>query len=178
MADARVTVCYKQAMFPPEIHDLARKVIESYGAQQRTIAVVESCTGGLVGAALTQVPGASAVFERGFVTYSDDAKTELLGVRPETLKNYGAVSEPAAEEMAGGALKFSRAETSISVTGIAGPTGATPDKPVGLVCFGLARRAGTVFHVKCQFKGDRDDIRMQAVREALKLLFSAAGDEP
>ena len=112
-------------MFPSEIHDLARKVIETYTDQKRRIVTAESCTGGLVAAALTQISGASAVIERGFISYSNDAKTELLGVMPDILERYGAVSEQAAEVMAQGALDFSRADIAISVTGIAGPTGGT-----------------------------------------------------
>lgn len=163
-------------MFPADIHDLAQKIIETYAMQKRKIATAESCTGGLVAAALTQISGSSAVFERGFITYSNDAKMEVLGVLPELLESYGTVSEKTAEVMAQGALEFSHADIAVSVTGIAGPAGGAPDKPVGLVYFGIASRSGTVFHYKGQYNGDRDDIRMQAVREALKLLMSIATD--
>jgi nicotinamide-nucleotide amidase len=159
-------------MFPSDIHDLARRVIETYTTQKRKIVTAESCTGGLLAGALTQISGSSAVIERGFITYSNDAKTEVLGVVPELIDTYGAVSDKCAEAMALGALEFSNGDVSISVTGIAGPTGGTPEKPVGLVYFGIANRTGTVFHYKGQYNGDREDIRMQAVSEALKLLLS------
>jgi nicotinamide-nucleotide amidase len=159
-------------MFPATIHDLARKVIESYSRQKRKVVTAESCTGGLVAGALTQIPGSSDVMERGFITYSNDAKTEVLGIMPETLRDYGAVSEETAAVMAEGALAFSLADVAISVTGIAGPGGGMPGKPVGTVCFGLATRDGLAFHYKAQFSGDRDDVRMQAVHEALRLLLS------
>ncbi|MDP9127165.1 MAG: CinA family protein [Pseudomonadota bacterium] len=163
-------------MFPADVHDLARKVIEAYAAQKRKIVTAESCTGGLVMAALTQISGASIVIERGFVTYSNDAKIEALAVPPEMLEAYGAVDDRVAEAMAQGALEFSRADIALAVTGIAGPTGATPGKPVGLVYFGLANRSGALFHFKSHYNGDRDDIRMQAVREALRLLLSISSE--
>lgn len=163
-------------MFPPDIHDLARKIIETYTAQKRRITTAESCTGGLVAAVLTQIPGSSAVLERGFVTYSNDAKIEVLGVYPEWLETHGAVDEKVAESMAKGALEFSHADVAVGVTGVAGPTGGTLLKPIGLVYFGLATRSGALFHVKAQYNGDRDDIRLQAVREALKLLHSLAAE--
>jgi nicotinamide-nucleotide amidase len=159
-------------MFSPVIHDLARKVIESYSAHGRKIVTAESCTGGLVAAALTQIPGSSSVFERGFITYSNDSKTEVLAVMPEAIEEYGAVSEQSAESMAKGALEFSQADVSISVTGIAGPTGGSILKPIGLVYFGLATRNGVLFHSQSHFSGDRDNIRSAAVVEALKLLHS------
>ena len=163
-------------MFPADVHDLARQVIETYTAKKKLIATVESCTGGLIAAALTDIPGSSAVMERGFVTYSNEAKTELVGVEPEVVRAEGAVSAHTAEEMAKGALLFSHADVTLSVTGIAGPTGGTPGKPVGLVYIGLATREGAVFHYQCNFKGDRSDIRMQAVLESLKLLLTQVED--
>lgn len=163
-------------MFPSDIHDLARKIIEIYTAQKRKIVTAKSCTGGLLTAALTQISGASAVIERGFVTYSNDAKVETLGVLPELIEVHGAVDDKVAEAMAQGALEFSRADIAISVTGIAGPTGGTPAKPVGLVYFGIANRTGATFHYKAKYNGDRDDIRMQAVHEALRLLHSMASE--
>ncbi|NTU77321.1 MAG: CinA family protein [Alphaproteobacteria bacterium] len=161
-------------MFPPEIQILAQKTIQLYAAQKHRIVTAESCTGGLVAAALTAVPGSSAVFERGFITYSNDAKIDLLGVLPDVLENYGAVSAEVAEAMAEGARTYSLADVAVSVTGIAGPGGATPDKPVGLVYFGLATRDGVLFHVRCEFSGDRESVRLQSVSEALLLLSSAA----
>ncbi len=161
-------------MFAPDILALAQKVISSYRAEGQKIVTAESCTGGLITGALTEIAGSSAVVERGFVTYSNDAKIEVLAVRPETLEEYGAVSEQTAEEMAQGALEFSHAHTALSVTGIAGPDGGSVSKPVGLVYFGLATREGSLLHYKCQFSGDREQIRMQAVREGLNLLLSLA----
>lgn len=159
-------------MFPPDIHDLARKLIENGAAHKILIAAAESCTGGLVAGALTEIAGASDVFERGFVTYSNDAKTEVLGVAPEMIGEFGAVSAEVAEAMALGAIQHSKADFALSVTGIAGPSGGTAAKPVGLVYIGIANREGTAFHYKCLFKGDRDDVRLQAVKEALNLLMS------
>jgi nicotinamide-nucleotide amidase len=161
-------------MLPPDIHDLSRKVIEAYKSQEQRIVTAESCTGGLLAGALTEIPGSSDVLERGFVSYSNDSKVEVLGVLPDILEEFGAVSAETAEAMAQGALEFSRADVAISVTGIAGPSGGTLNKPVGLVFFGVASRAaGSVFHYRCHFKGERDDIRMQAVKEALRLLTTA-----
>ncbi|MER2519628.1 MAG: CinA family protein [Bdellovibrionales bacterium] len=164
-------------MFPSEVHDLARAIISSYARRRWRIATAESCTGGLVAAALTQIPGASEVFERGFVTYSNEAKTEVLGVMLEILDNFGAVSSQTAEAMARGALAFSLADVAVSVTGIAGPSGAMPGKPVGLVYLGLATRAGVLFHERCEFRGDRDAVRAQAVAEALRLLEAQGESE-
>lgn len=163
-------------MFPPDIHDLAWKVVDTYTSKRMKIVTAESCTGGLVAGALTEISGSSAIVERGFVTYSNDAKVEVLGVMPELIAEYGAVSEEVADAMAIGALEFSLADVALSVTGIAGPLGGTATKPVGLVCFGLATRGGVQFHYRSQFNGDRDDIRRQAVHEALKLLLSMVGD--
>jgi nicotinamide-nucleotide amidase len=162
-------------MFAPDIHDLAQKIIRTYAAEKKKVVTAESCTGGLVAAALTEIPGASDVVERGFISYSNDAKIEVLGVPPELLEAHGAVSAEVAEAMAVGALEFSRAQVGVAVTGIAGPAGGTLSKPVGLVFIGLATRTGAVFHVKCQFRGDRGDIRLQALREALTLLAAQVG---
>ncbi len=161
-------------MFPADIHQLARQVIKTYAEQKRRISTAESCTGGLVAAALTSVPGSSAVFDRGFVTYSNDAKTDLLGVLPDTLNRYGAVSAEVAEAMAEGALDCSLADVAVAITGIAGPDCATHGKPVGLVFLGLTTRDGARFHYRCEFQGERDEVRVEAVKEALKLLASSA----
>ena len=163
-------------MFPSDIHDMARKVIETYASKRKRIVTAESCTGGMIAVALTEIPGASAVVDRGFVTYSNDAKIDVLGVLPDLLSEHGAVSGEVAEAMATGALEYSQTDIAISVTGIAGPGGATFSKPVGLVYIGIATRAGSLFHYKCQFKGDRDDIRMQSVHDALQLLLSIIAD--
>ncbi len=135
------------------------------------IATAESCTGGLVAAALTAVPGSSKVFERGFVTYSNAAKMELLGVAEDVLQAHGAVSEQVARLMAEGALEHSRADVSVSITGIAGPTGGTREKPVGLVHFASAARDGETIAVRFNF-GDvgRAEVRHQALLTALALL--------
>ena len=159
-------------MFAPDIHALAEKIIFLYTREKRKIVTAESCTGGLIAAALTHIPGASAVVERGFITYSNDAKIEVLAVQPETLQEFGAVSAEVAEEMAQGALEFSRADVALSVTGIAGPGGGSAMKPVGLIYFGLATRHGGIMYYKCQFSGNREDVQMQAVQEGLRLLLS------
>ena len=144
--------------------DAARKRVE-------LIATAESCTGGLVAAALTAVPGSSDVFERGFVTYSNTAKSEMLGVPVWLIERHGAVSEDVARAMAGGALTHSRATIVVAVTGIAGPSGGTPDKPVGLVHFAAARRDQPVIHERVEFGDlDRAEIRRRSVEKALVLL--------
>lgn len=161
-------------MLPADIHDLARKVIESYAEQKRRIVTAESCTGGLIAGALTDIPGASDVLERGFVSYSNAAKIEVLGVMPDVLESYGAVSAQIAEAMAKGALEFSHADVAVSVTGIAGPGGGSAEKPVGLVHLALARRGEKVHSEQQVFPGDRSAIRRATVERALALLFAAA----
>jgi nicotinamide-nucleotide amidase len=139
------------------------------------IATAESCTGGLLAGLITAIPGSSDVFERGFVTYSNAAKIESLGVRSRILEQFGAVSAETASAMAIGALAHSPAGMALSITGIAGPGGGSPEKPVGLVHFGLARRGGTVITVEKRF-GDlgRDAVRLAAVATAIELLLDAA----
>ena len=138
------------------------------------IATAESCTGGLVAGALTEVSGSSVIFDRGFVTYTDTAKQEMLGVSAQTLADFGAVSEETAREMARGAAAKSAAQLAVSTTGIAGPTGATPGKPVGLVWFGLNKPDGSVEAVHRHFSAmDRAQVRTASVETALKLLLSA-----
>ena len=162
-------------MFPDDIDRLARKVVEAATARGRAIATAESCTGGLVSGALTAVAGSSAVVERGFVTYSNAAKAELLGVPAELIDRHGAVSEPVARAMAEGALVHSAAAVSVAVTGIAGPGGGSPDKPVGLVHFAAAGPGGLV-HVEHRF-GDigREAVRLASVSVALDLLLDRIG---
>lgn len=143
-------------------------------AQRRgwTIATAESCTGGMVSSALTGIPGASEMFERGFVTYSNESKQEMLGVAKETIESHGAVSGETAAEMAKGALAHSRADIAISVTGIAGPDGGTPEKPVGLVWFGVATRNRKPAAHRRLFEGTgRAEVRNAAVETALELLL-------
>lgn len=131
------------------------------------LATAESCTGGWVSAALTAVAGSSQWFERGFVTYSNEAKFEMLGVRPATLEQYGAVSEPVVLEMVAGSLENSRADWALAISGIAGPTGGTPQKPVGTVCFAWGRKGELASAETCLFAGDRRAVRAQAVQHAL-----------
>ena len=146
------------------------------------VAAAESCTGGLVSGAITEVAGSSAWFDRGFVTYSNDAKIELLGVSAETLKVHGAVSEPTAREMAAGALAESAADIAVAVTGIAGPAGGSPGKPVGMVCFAWARKGEGAASVTRHFGGGRAEIRAQSVEAALRGLLeripAGTGDTP
>lgn len=135
------------------------------------LASAESCTGGLVAGLLTSIAGSSAVVERGFVTYSNEAKAEMLGVPLELIKQHGAVSEQVAREMAEGALSHSRALVAVSVTGVAGPGGGSKDKPVGLVHFACARTEMITHHVRMEY-GDigRDEVRMAAVGTALAMI--------
>lgn len=135
------------------------------------LASAESCTGGLFMALMTEVPGSSDVVERGFVTYSNEAKEECLGVNPERINRFGAVSEAVAREMAEGALVHSNADIAVSFTGVAGPDGGTPEKPVGLVHMAVARTGGATVHIAHTF-GDvgRSEIRLRSVAAAIKLL--------
>jgi len=137
------------------------------------LATAESCTGGLVAGALTAIPGSSAVFERGFVTYSNAAKEELLAVSPALLRAFGAVSEPVAKAMAEGALQRSHADLAVAITGVAGPDGGTPEKPVGLVHFALARKLRPTLALYRIFPGDRAAVRRQAVDQALTMVLDA-----
>ncbi|NTV95407.1 MAG: nicotinamide-nucleotide amidohydrolase family protein [Thiobacillus sp.] len=132
------------------------------------LTVAESCTGGWAAQAVTALPGSSAWFERGFVTYSNQAKMDMLGVGPETLERHGAVSEETAGEMAAGALRHSRAQAAFAISGIAGPTGGSDSKPVGTVCFAWATAAGLVRVQTCRFDGDRRQVRLQAVAYAFR----------
>ena len=153
----------------------AAALIRSYTERGLKVATAESCTGGLVAGLLTEIAGSSAVVERGFVTYSNEAKAELLGVPPGLIEAHGAVSEPVARAMAEGALARSRADVAVAVTGIAGPGGATPTKPVGLVHFALARKGAPTRHLERRY-GDlgRAQVRERAVSEALALLETVA----
>lgn len=136
------------------------------------LATAESCTGGLIAGAVTDIAGSSGWFERGFITYSNEAKQDMLGVKPQTLASYGAVSEQTAREMAEGALEHSPADLSIAVTGIAGPGGATQDKPVGTVCFAWARRGQPTLSETRRFAGDRAAVRAHTADHALEILLS------
>ena len=155
-------------MTDDELTDLAAQLSRALQAREWKLTTAESCTGGWVAKLLTDIAGSSAWFERGFVTYSNAAKQELLDVRAVTLKDFGAVSEQTAREMVTGALAHSPAEVALAITGIAGPGGGTPDKPVGLVWFAWARRSGALRVAQQQFSGDRETVRRQAVATALQ----------
>jgi len=160
---------FRTHMLEIDILRQAELLLETCRIRRQKLATAESCTGGLIAAALTHFAGSSDVFERGFVTYSNEAKTELLGVPAPLIERYGAVSEAVARAMAEGVLVFSHADISVSVTGVAGPGGGSTEKPVGLVCFGRAVRNGATACYRQDFKGDRAAIRAQAVRFALTL---------
>ena len=162
-------------MLPPDILELAEQVLAAARAHGLKVATAESCTGGLVAGALTAIAGSSDVVERGFVTYSNEAKAEMLGVNPRLIEIHGAVSAETAEAMAKGALAHARADLAVAVTGIAGPGGGSAQKPVGLVYFGIAS-ASDVSVVEARF-GDigRDAVRAESVRQALRLLLTLAG---
>lgn len=147
---------------------LAAEVGALLGANGQTLVTAESCTGGWVAQCLTAIAGSSDWFERGFVTYSNDAKQEMLGVARETLDRHGAVSVATAKAMAQGALGCSRADWSVAITGIAGPGGGSPDKPVGTVCFGWAGPDGFATTEVCRFAGSRAEVRAQSVAYALR----------
>ena len=154
---------------------LAEAVIGECKRRKLRIVTAESCTGGLVVAALTEVPGSSAVVERGLVTYSNAAKTDVLGVPKALIDSKGAASEDVARAMAAGALAHSGAELAVSITGIAGPDGGSVDKPVGLVHFAVMRRGGKTRHIKHRFPDNgRSAIRIAAASEALRLLLALA----
>ena len=160
-------------MFPDNIEAAARRVIEGALRAGLTISTVESCTGGLVGGALTAIPGSSTVYDRGFITYSNAAKTALVGVPTDLIEAHGAVSEPVARAMASGARRAAGVDLAVSVTGIAGPGGGSEDKPVGLVHFALAGPGG-VIHREERFGGrSRDRVRLASVEVALALLQDA-----
>ncbi|MGM0742285.1 MAG: CinA family protein [Pseudomonadota bacterium] len=152
---------------------ISEEILELAKAQGVMISIAESCTGGMVIAALTDIAGSSSVVDRGFVTYSNAAKTQMLGVAPETLAEHGAVSEPVAREMADGALSHSAAQLSVSVTGIAGP-GGSEHKPEGRVCFGLARKGLKTFTETKDFGSiGRAEVRRKSRDHALVLLSRA-----
>lgn len=147
---------------------LAKRIGQRLKAVQAVLVTAESCTGGWAAQLVTSVAGSSEWFDRGFVTYSDAAKQELLGVRIETLRQHGAVSEETAREMALGALGRSQGTVALSITGIAGPTGGSLEKPVGMVCFAWARAQGGLRSQTVRFAGGREAVRRQAVIHALE----------
>ena len=144
-------------------------IAQALTEKKQTITCAESCTGGLLAAALTSIPGSSAFFERSFVTYSNQAKKQLLNVTEETLRHYGAVSEETVREMALGALIAAKSDYALSISGIAGPDGGTADKPVGTVWFGFATKR-RIWAKQYQFSGNREQVRQQAVQYALAIL--------
>ena len=159
---------------------LSRSLLDLCRMRKLTIATAESCTGGLVAGALTEIPGSSDVIDRGFVTYSNDAKRAMLGVKATTLDSFGAVSKETATAMAVGAMERAGTDLAVAITGIAGPGGATPGKPVGLVHFAVAARDGRLIHRECRFGAiGRSAVRQRSVVEALRMLMELArGPKP
>ncbi|MGP9822650.1 CinA family protein [Salinarimonas sp. NSM] len=165
-------------MFPDEMRATATALLDAYREAGLRVVTAESCTGGLIAGLLTDIAGSSSVVERGFVTYSNEAKSDCLGVPPAILDAHGAVSAETARAMAVGALGASRADVSIAVTGIAGPGGGSVEKPVGLVHLACARRGGAVRHLEMRY-GDlgRSMVRLRTVADALGLLEAALGPD-
>ena len=165
-------------MADDELGTAARALLALCQKKKLTLATAESCTGGLVAATLTEVPGSSLVIDRGFVTYTNAAKEQMLGVAPMTIETYGAVSRECAEEMAKGALAHASVSLAVSITGIAGPTGAVPGKPIGLVFFAAASRSGRILAQERRF-GDigRPEVRRRSVLQALSMLQELAEKE-
>ncbi|POO57389.1 CinA family protein [Agrobacterium rosae] len=160
------------SIFPPDIEALAQKIVRDFTGRGHMLSTAESCTGGLIAGALTEISGSSAVVDRGFVTYTNDAKMDMLGVTTATLNTFGAVSRETALQMAHGALFRSRANLSVAVTGVAGPGGGSVAKPVGLVHLAAKRRDGRVLHHEMRY-GDigRDEVRLATVKTALEMLI-------
>ncbi|MGO6814781.1 CinA family protein [Rhizobium leguminosarum] len=160
-------------LFPDDIISMAETIIRDFTAAGLMVSTAESCTGGLIAGALTEISGSSAVVDRGFVTYTNSAKVEMLGVQAETLLRFGAVSEETARQMVHGALFRSRAEIAVAVTGIAGPGGGSAEKPVGLVHLAAKSRAGALVHRKMLY-GDigRGEVRLATIRTALEMVRS------
>lgn len=156
----------------PYLYQLAEEVGRALKARGLMLATAESCTGGWVGEIITAVPGSSHWFERGFITYTNLAKQEMLGVSALTLSRFGAVSEAAVREMAAGALKNSHAQVSLAISGIAGPGGGSPDKPVGMVCLAWGLADGSISSETRHFEGDRQAVRGEAVKAALQGILS------
>ncbi len=161
---------------PVDLLDLAKAVIVAAKASSKKITTAESCTGGLVASCITAIPGSSSVFECGYVTYSNDAKTTMLGVPRDAVAEFGAVSDIVAAAMAEGAMAQSNADIAVAVTGIAGPDGGTKEKPVGLVYLAVAQRSKDAQVKRYVFAGTRTDIRRATVAAALELLASQLQD--
>ncbi len=158
-------------MTDSELMQLSEQVGQALKARGATVTTAESCTGGWVAKVITDIAGSSAWFERGFVTYSNEAKAQMIGVREETLAQHGAVSEPVVVEMAIGALKAARADYAVSISGIAGPDGGSEEKPVGTVWFAFSTARGEGITRRECFSGDRDAVRRQATVYALQTLW-------
>jgi nicotinamide-nucleotide amidase len=165
-------------MFDQVVLEAAEHVLESCKRKRLSVATAESCTGGLVAAAISAIAGSSAVLDRGYVTYSNRAKQQMLGVAANIIDDYGAVSRQCAEAMAKGALAHATVDLAVSITGIAGPTGATPDKPVGLVHFAAASRSGRLITYEARY-GDvgRAEVRHLSLLQALAMLSGLAEQE-
>lgn len=161
------------SLFPADLEQMAQSLIADFSKRGLTIATAESCTGGLIAGLLTDIAGSSAVVDRGYVTYSNQAKIDLLGVPATTLQTYGAVSRETALAMAHGALFRSGASCSVAVTGIAGPGGGSAEKPVGLVHLAAMARTGAILHREMRY-GDlgRENVRLETMRTALELLHT------
>jgi len=162
-------------LYPADIESQASAIIVDYRDRGWMIATAESCSGGLIAGALTEIAGSSAVVDRGFVTYTNQAKMDLIGVSAATLDAFGAVSKETALQMAHGALMRSGAEVAVAVTGIAGPGGGSAEKPIGLVHLALKTRSGLIDHREMRYgEIGRDQVRLQTVRTALEMLAAAA----
>ncbi|CDZ40472.1 CinA domain protein [Neorhizobium galegae bv. officinalis] len=163
------------SLFPSDIEDQARQIVADFTARGKMVATAESCTGGLIAGALTEISGSSAVVDRGFVTYTNQAKMDMLGVADATLATHGAVSRETALQMVHGALYRSQASVAVAVTGIAGPGGGSAEKPVGLVHLAAKSRLGKILHREMRY-GDigRTEVRLATVRTALAMLIEVA----
>ncbi len=167
-------------MFDEELATIAQQVIKEFGEAGFTLATAESCTGGLIGGCITSVGGSSAVFDRGFITYSNEAKSEVLGVSSELIAEHGAVSAQVASEMAIGAIKQSGVNAAVAVTGVAGPGGGTETKPVGIVYIAVATSDEEGAFVEDFNFADmsRDEVRRETIKEALEMLLGYGLDDP
>lgn len=159
-----------------ELYELAVRAGEVLQQRGWMMATAESCTGGWIGQAVTMVPGSSAWFDRGFITYTNQAKIEMLDVSARTLRNHGAVSEDTVAEMVTGALRHSGAQVAVAVSGVAGPSGGSAAKPVGTVCIAVGTRVSTPRCETLHLPGDRDEVRRQTVIAALQRVVSASTD--
>jgi len=163
-------------MYPSSISKLATELISLCKGKGIKIATAESCTAGLIAGSLTEIAGSSAVFERGFNTYSNESKCELLGVSPDDIMAFGSVSQQVAGQMAEGALNIAPVQLTAAVTGIAGPDGGTPEKPVGTVHIASAYKGKSILNKEFLFTGDRQKVRLDAVRAALSMMMRQVVD--